>query len=239
MKKTWYSILPWMSLISGLLVIVLLVLGVVMMPSKKNENTANRKVVLDKLKQIQVDSTEINSRAFFEYFDKTLSCSLIDTKWLISDKGEIIYANGMMAPSTPLHSNAYNIEDAQSRGLISAVESNIDSIQKCTMLIAARIRSEGEHNDILGHLVVPLKSSSGVLVGFAGVAYNLDDKNQSYQYYQFIIMALGICFLSYWLLLPLWVYFDSRERNNKYVLWTLFVLIGNLPAYIAYLLARK
>lgn len=239
MKKIWYNILPWLSLISGFLVIILLALSTVLKPSTNSESTINRKMALEKLKQIRVDSTVINSKAFFDYFDKTLSISVINTKWLISTKGEIIYANGMMAQSTPLHSNAYDFEDTQSRGLISAVECNIDSIQRNTLLIAARIRGEGEHNDVLGHLVIPLKTGSDVLVGFAGVAYNLDNTNSSFQNYYLIIIALVICFLLYWFLLPLWVYFDCRERNNKYVLWSLFVLIGNLPAYIAYLLARK
>jgi hypothetical protein len=239
MKKIWYRVLPGMALTSGILVIILLVLGAVLKPSNNRVSPVNRKIALDKLKQIRVENADINSKAFLDYFEKTLNCSVIDTKWLISEKGEIIYTNGTMAQSTPLHSNIYSFEDAQSQGLIAAVDFNMDSLQKRIMLIAARIRCEGEHNDIFGHLVIPLKTSSNVLVGFVGVAYNLDAKTPSFQNYYLIIIALVFCFLLYWLLLPLWVYFDCRERNNKYVLWTLFVLIGNLPAYIAYLLTRK
>ena len=239
MKKTWYRILPWMALSSGIFVILLLCLATILKPSKNIESKVNRKIALDKLKQIRVESSDINSKPFFDYFDKILSCSEIDTKWLISGNGEIIYAKGMMAQSTPLHSNVYNGGDAQSRGLIAAVEGNIDSVQKHIMLVAAAIRCEGEHNDMIGHLVMPLKTSSNVLVGFVGVAYNLDDLKPPFQNYYLIIIALIICFLLYWLLLPVWVYFDCREKNNKYILWTMFVLIGNLPAYIAYLISRK
>lgn len=239
MKKTWYKVLPWMALISGILVILLLVLGTILKPSKNSVSTVNRKIALDKLKQIRVESADINSKAFFDYLDKTLSCSVIDTKWLVSENGEIIYANGMMAQSAPLHSNVYSFVDVQSQGLINAIECNIDSLQKQIILIAARIRSEGEHNDILGHLVTPLKTSSNVLVGFVGVAYYLDDSKPPFQNYKLVIIALIICFLLYWLLLPLWVYFDCRARNNKYILWSIFVLLGNIPALIAYLISSR
>jgi hypothetical protein len=240
MKKTWFRILPWMALSSGILVILLFGLAAILKPSKNIESTVNRKIALEKLKQIRIESTEnINSKAFFDYFDKTLSGSVINTKWLVSEKGELIYAKGIMAQSTPLNSNMYSLKDYQSRGLIDAVECNIDSIQKRILFVAASIRSEGEHNDIYGHLVIPFKTSSNVLVGFAGVAYSLDDSKPPIQNYYAIIIALIICFLMYWLLLPLWVYFDCREKNNKYILWTIFVLLGNVPALIAYLILNR
>jgi hypothetical protein len=240
MEKKWYKILPWMALSSGILVILLVGLGAILKPSKNIESTVNRKIALDKLKQIRIESAEnINSKAFFDYFDKILSGSVINTKWLVSEKGEIIYAKGSMAQSTPLNSSIYSLADAQSMGLIEAVEYNLDSVQKGIIYAASMIRQEGEHNDIYGHLVVPLKTSSNVLVGFAGVAYSLDDSKSPVQNYYLVIMALIICFLLYWLLLPLWVYFDCRERNNKYILWALFVLLGNIPALIAYLISNR
>jgi hypothetical protein len=92
---------------------------------------------------------------------------------------------------------------------------------------------------MIGHLVIPLKTNSDSLVGFVGVAYSLDDLKPPFENYYIIIIALVICFLLYWLSLPLWVYFDCRERNNKYILWTIFVLFGNIPAFIAYLIANR
>ena len=240
MKKTWYRILPWMALSSGVLVVLILGLAAILKPSKNIESSVNRKIALDKLKQIRIESTEnLNSKAFFDSFDKVLNCSVITTKWLISEKGEIIYANGVMAQSTPLNSNIYSLVDAQNRGLIDAVEYALDSLQMRLLFAAASIRREGDHNDIYGHLVIPLKTSSNVLVGFIGVAYSLDDSKPPFQNYYVIIIALIVCFLLYWLLLPLWVYFDCRERNNKYILWSIFVLFGNVPALIAYLISNR
>ncbi len=239
MKKNWYKILPWIALSSGIIAIILLVLGTILKPSINIEGRVNRKIALDKLNQLRIDSTvNVNSKVFFDYYDKTLSGSVINTMWLVSGKGEIIFTKGMMSQSTPLNSNIYNL-DAQSRGLINAVEFNLDSVQKSIMYVASMIRREGGHNDIFGHVVIPLKTSSNVLVGFAGVAYSLDDSTPPIQNYNLIIIALAICFLLYWLLLPLWVYFDCRERNNKHILWTLFVLLGNVPALIAYLILNR
>jgi hypothetical protein len=176
MQKTWYRILPWVALSSGILIILLLASAIIFKPSQNIENTVNRKIAFDKLKQIRVESADnLNSKAFFDYFEKTLSCSVISTKWLVSERGEVIYAKGVMAASTPLNSNIYSLVDAQNRGLIDAIECNVDSVQKRIMFVAASIRREGDHNDIYGHLVMPLKTSSNVLIGFVGVAYSLDD----------------------------------------------------------------
>jgi hypothetical protein len=239
MKEKWFRILPWVALSSGILVIVLIVVAIVLKQPQNLESSVNREVALGKLKQIRVAGMDdLNSTAFFEYFEKTISCSAISSKWLASDNGEITYAKGAMAAGTTLKSSIYSIEDLQSRGLIDAVADNIDSVQKGILFMAAKIRSEGEHNDIYGHLVIPLKTSSDVVVGFAGVAYSLDDSKPALQNY-LIDIALIICFIIYWLSLPLWVYFDCRDKNNKYVLWSIFVLAGNIPAFIAYLITNK
>jgi hypothetical protein len=239
MQKTWYRILPWVALSSGILIILLLASAIIFKPSQNIENTVNRKIAFDKLKQIRVESADnLNSKAFFDYFEKTLSCSVISTKWLVSERGEVIYAKGVMAASTPLNSNIYSLVDAQNRGLIDAIECNVDSVQKRIMFVAASIRREGDHNDIYGHLVMPLKTSSNVLIGFVGVAYSLDDSKPPIQNYV-ISIALIICFFLYWVSLPLWVYIDCREKNNKLILWTLFVFFGNIPALIAYLISNR
>ena len=239
MKKEWYSKLPWVGLISGGLMIILFVLAIIFLPTVNTESTVNRKIASDKLKEIRIERSEtLNSKIFADYLDKTLDVPVINTKWLINKDGEIIYANGMMAASTPVNTSIYTLVDNQSRGLINAVEENIDSLQKKLLYVAAAIRSEGDHNDMIGHIVMPLKSNSGDLAGFVGVAYDLDNTAQPLQFY-IVDIALIISFLVYWLSFPLWVYFDCRKRNNKYILWTLFVLVGNLPAYIAYLITKK
>jgi len=239
MKKELYSKLPWLGLMSGILMIILFFLAIIFKPSASQESLVNRKIVSDKLKEIRIESKEtVSSKTFIDYLNKTLDGSVINTKWLISEDGEIIYTHGMMAASTPINASIYSLIDNESLGLINAVEGNIDSLQKQLLYVAAAIRSEGDHNDIIGHIVVPLKTSSNQLAGFVGIAYDLDDMIQPFQFYA-IGIALFISFLVYWLSFPLWVYFYCRKRDNKYILLTLFVLVGNLPAYIAYIITKK
>jgi hypothetical protein len=239
MKKELYNKLPWIGLISGLLMVILLVMGFVFRPTTNTKSTINRKLVIDKLHEIKIDRKEaLNSIEFTDNLNKTLNVSAINTKWLISSDGLIVYASGMMAPSTPLNTSIYDLTNDQNLGLIYAVEGNMDEVQKKILYAAATIRKEGDHNNIYGHTVVPLKTSAGELVGFIGVAYDLDASTQSSMIY-IIDIALIISFLVYWLSFPLWVYFDCRQKDNKYIFWTLFVLIGNLPAYIAYFITKK
>lgn len=239
MKKEWYSKLPWVGSISGGLMIILFALAIIFLPTVDPESTVNRKIASDKLKEIKIESRKtLNSKTFTDYLNKTLDSSVINTKWLINENGEIIFANGMMAASTPENTSIYNLADNQSLGLIKAVEENIDSQQKLLLYVAAAIRNEGDHNDMIGHIVMPLHTSSDELVGFVGVAYDLDNTAQPLQFY-IVDIALMISFLVYWFSFPLWVYFDGHKRDNKYILWTLFVLVGNLPAYIAYLITKK
>ncbi len=239
MKKIWYNKLPWIGLVSGLLMIILLVMAVVFKPTVNTESPVSRKIVTDKLNEIQIDSKKaFNSNEFIDYLNKTLNGTPVNTKWLISSDGLIVYANGMMAPSTPLNSSIYDLINEQNFGLITAVEDNMNEAQKICLYAAAAIRKEGDHNNVYGHIVVPLKTDANDLVGFVGVAFDLDDTTQSSMIYV-IDIALIICFLLYWLSFPLWVYFDCRQKDNKYIFWTLFVLIGNLPAYIAYFITKK
>ena len=144
----------------------------------------------------------------------------------------------MMSQSTPLNSSVYNLIEDRSRGLLNAVDENLDTLRKEILYIAAAIRSEGEHNDMLEHIVMPLKTSSNELAGFIGVAYEINGPDHPVQFY-IIDNILVVSFIIYWLWLPIWVYIDARKRNEKHILWTLFILIGNLPAFISYLLSRK
>jgi hypothetical protein len=239
MKKNWHNILPWIALLSGFLLVSLIIVALVFKPQSNFENTENKKIAMDKIKQISLESkVTLNSKVFFDYVDSTISGNPINTVWIISEKGVIVYAKGTMAASTPINTIVYNSIDYQDRGLINAVEGSLDTIQKQVIFIAAAIRNEGEHNDVFGHLVMPLKSNQNELAGYIGVAYSLNNSKPELEVY-IIGIAIFICFFLYWLSMPVWVYFDSRNRNDRYILWTMFVLIGNLPAYIAYLISRK
>ncbi len=240
METKRFNKLPWITLISGIIMVILIAIAFVFKSTRNIENPQNRNITLEELRQISIDNKEdIFSKSFHDYVNNTLNSSIISTKWLISNKGIFLYANGATAASTPVNSSIYSSIDKQSLGLLNAVDENLDSFQKTILYAAAAIRKEGEHNDIYGHIVLPLKTSSNEPAGFIGVSYELDYSDQTFQGYIIISFALLICFLIYWLSLPVWVYFDSRNKNDKYILWTVFVLFGNIPAYIAYLLSKN
>jgi hypothetical protein len=240
MRKNWYNILPWIALISGCMLAFMLILSIFIYPIHKNtDNKENRELAYGKLKTIGVVSKEtITQKSFPDSVNKILNSSPVNTVWIISREGKIIYANGQMSPSTPLNESVYNMIENQSLGLIDAVKDNFDPIQKQILFTAAAIRHEGEHNDIYGHLVMPLKTPQNEVAGFIAVAYSLNSSKTPVETY-IIILATLFCFLVYWISIPLWVYFDSQQRTDKSIYWTLFVLIGNLPAYIAYLITKK
>jgi len=239
MKKNLHDILPWIALTSGFLVLVLAMVAIISRPDQGTVNPENKKIVTEKLGQIHPDSKEaFSSQAFFDFADQALRCNIIHTIWIFNEKSELIYVKGQMARSTPLNSIADSLTGSQNRGLIAAVEENLDPLQKQLITIAAAIRREGEHNDIYGHQVVPVKTNQNEPVGFIGVAYSLGTSKPSASIC-ILEISLLIFFLIYWLSIPAWVYLDSRQRNENRLLWTLFTLIGNLPAYIAYLIVRK
>ncbi len=238
MKKDLHRVLPRIALVSGAMVLAVAAAAIYFRPSSNQESTANRKLAFDMMRKISIDNRQaVQSSSFPDYLDQILSSNVINTWWLISDKGVVIDAKGLMAASTPVNSNVYDLVKGQNLGLIKAVEDNMDPLQKELLYVAAAIRREGEHNDVIGHLVTPLKTPAGELAGYVGIAYDLEGPAHK-GFYIGISAALAVCFLIYWLSLPLWVYLDARKRNEKYGLWTLFVLTGNLPAFIAYLLTR-
>jgi hypothetical protein len=239
MKTRWYKILLWIALSSGIIFVVFLALAVLLKPAVKTEDSVNKEIVLENISQIRLEyPMTINSKDFFEYFDRKTGCSEISTKWLINNTGEIIFAKGTTAMSTPLNTSIYSLAGNSDKALIDAVSTSLDTVQKELLYAAAAIRREGEHNDILGHLVIPLKAESGELAGFVGVAYNRDNSKATATTY-IIIGVLIISFLLYWLSLPVWVYFDCRESSNNSIFWALFILFGNIPALVAYLIVTK
>lgn len=48
-----------------------------------------------------------------------------------------------------------------------------------------------------------------------------------------------LCFLVYWLSLPIWVTLDALRRHERAPVWGIFTLIGNIIGLIVYLLARR
>jgi hypothetical protein len=239
MKKNWINALPRVALLTGFGVLILFVLAVIFRPVPVIETNQHKTMIIKIIQdQLSDNKGDPNDKTFQKHFDKLIDGKVIHTVWLVDTSGRFVYAKGLMSAGTSINSNAFDRTDPQSRGLISAVEGNLDKYQKMMLYIAAAMRREGEHNDIYGHIVMPLKSVSSGITGYVGIAYELGEPRQA-SVRILIGISLAVFFLIYWLSLPLWVYYDSRERKSSGMLWTLFVFLGNLPALVAYLIWKK
>ncbi|MCX6120207.1 MAG: hypothetical protein NTX44_01120 [Ignavibacteriales bacterium] len=241
MKNNIIKSLPWIALISGLSAILIFVLSIFFYNHKNTENTENRLKSQNLLNGFQnLNASDISGDLFKSRLNDLLKNPEISTVWFISNNGTFIYANGFLAASTPLNRNVSELATSETKEIVHSISDNLSEEQKLLLLSASAIQREGEHNDIVNHLLVPIKNNNSGLAGFIGLSYNIENKDNVWGK---SILIIGILFffsfIIYWISLPVWVYFDSRQKEEKYVLWTLFVLIGNLPAYIAYLLIRK
>jgi len=159
--------------------------------------------------------------------------------WLFSPDGRVLLSEGATAASTPVHSRMEELASPEASALVSALPESLMTPEVRTgLLVASSIRREGSHNDVYGHFVYPIRGEAGTLRGFVGVAYPLGSLEASLLWKLAVMLAI-LSLALYWLSLPLWVLVDGRERGEPAIPWAVFVLIGNLVALIAYILARR
>ena len=123
------------------------------------------------------------------------------------------------------------------RVLDALPESAFTVEQRTLLLTSSAIQAEGEHNDIYRHLVGEVRSQDGSVIALIGMAYYINPDEADAAWIALVIgglVSLGV----YWLALPTWVFFDARFRGERAWVWAVYVLIGNLVALIAYILAR-
>jgi len=68
-----------------------------------------------------------------------------------------------------------------------------------------------------------------------GVITKLNSINR---YGTVLFQAYRICFILFWLLLPVWVYMDARKSRNNAAAWGILTLFTNLIGWAVYLIAR-
>ena len=169
---------------------------------------------------------------------RALTNSHIATVWLIDSDGRFLLSEGSTALSTPSGSTVEDMATDDARGLLGTLPAQTFTEEQETWLLAASaIRREGSHSDIYRHLLRPINGLDGTPVALAGVAYEHAGWAAGLGWMAAVLLAV-LSLAVYWMALPLWVFLDSSERGDRAVPWATFVLMGNLVALIAYLLAR-
>ncbi|OHB66621.1 MAG: hypothetical protein A2V70_00775 [Planctomycetes bacterium RBG_13_63_9] len=201
------------------------------------ETRAAAETVLAKLEAMQ--PTGPNDRAFRIALAKAPQEPYVAAVWLIGPDGRFVYSTGGTAQSTRAGCTAEELATDETRRVLAALPASaLSEEQRTWLLAAAAIQREGEHNDILRHLLRPVRDAQGRVVALMGMSYQASAAEVGMPYN--VSMLTGLAGLAvYWLSLPLWVLLDARQRWDYAVVWALFVLIGNLVALIAYLLARS
>ncbi len=157
--------------------------------------------------------------------------------WLIGADGQIRFSTARCAD----HGSVQQLALPETRRVLSEMPAGFLTRQQETALLAASaIQREGEHNDVFRHLIRPLPGPQDTPLGFVGVAYDVSARAGSFPGlgYAVPVLLVPVALLVYWLALPWWVFLDARGRGERAWVWALFVLLGNLVALLAYLLAR-
>ena len=158
--------------------------------------------------------------------------------WLIRSDGQITFSNARFADRGRVEEWA---TDETRRVLSEIPEGFLTPQQRTALFAASAIQSEGEHNDVLRQMVRPLRGGDDVELGFVGVSYDANPALRDFPDfgYAIAVFVIPIGLMVYWLALVGWVFLDAKVRGERAYVWAMFVLLGNLAALFAYLLARQ
>lgn len=231
--------LPWITLISLLVAAVLILVFSTNRDknlSESPETSAAADQTIEKISSLQPE--QITDSTFIEVVDQERNTKYISQIWLFDQDGIITFPDDLPYTGESAEERAVS----QVKQMLSALpEGTLTAEQRMLMLVSSAIQAEGEHSDVFRYQVVPLKSKSGVVIGYLGLAYDISTWVASTPRAGEILTLLGfiVSLGIYWISLALWTYLDAREHRERALVWLIYVLIGNLVAFIAYLLARN
>jgi hypothetical protein len=180
----------------------------------------------------------LDEPGFRQALDKLSRSRYVYGVWLIRLDGQIAFSTAGFATSGSVQDLAL---DETRRVLSEMPEGFLSAQQRIALLAASTIQREGEHNDIFRQMIRPLRNGADAELGFIGVSYNATPDAGVFPgiSYAITLFLIPIGLLVYWLALPWWVFLDAKARGERAWVWAMFVLLGNLVAFFAYLLARR
>lgn len=238
MKQPIKTLLPWVAVLSALAAVILVIIGIPQRQGMLSDNGVTRAAAAARLEGfLSPAPASLEEDNFRHSLEALPGKAYITTAWAFAPDGRIVAHAGMMVPKEGL---AGEWATAETQRLLESLPPAALSEEQRTLLqVVSAIQAEGEHNDVLRHLVREVRSPQGVLLGWVGIAYEVSPAIGAPNTAWMLSLLAWLFFMGiYWLSLPMWVWLDARQRGERAGVWALFVLIGNLVALMAYLLTR-
>ncbi|MBN1584102.1 MAG: hypothetical protein JXA89_25555 [Anaerolineae bacterium] len=242
----WCKALPVVAVVAALLVLLMvLVMGpwlgqrILLTVDAGETRRVIESTTLTDLLEMHPDS--VDDEVFRMAVTQALDMPYVVYIWLFASDGRVVEGNRSLVPGTaggPATAETSATDEMRRVIGILAPEA-LNAEQRTALLAASAMQKEGEHNDVFRHLLHDLRGPAGELVGWIGITYDVSSA-VSAPGAGFITFVIGLVVTAavYWLSLPAWVWIDARLRGERAWVWAMFVLLGNLVALIAYLLAR-
>lgn len=237
MSKQVKSILPLLAAASALVVAVCGLISIASRAPLLVESEEARQAAGTILARLQaMEPASLEDGTFRRALAAAGEAPGVAYTWLFAADGRVLQGNLAASPG----STAAGMATAETQRLLAMVPAGaLDGEQRLLLLAASAMQAEGEHNDVYRHQVRELRAADGTLTGLVGLTYDANPGVGAPAAAYVLSLLAGLLALAvYWLCLPLWVWLDARERGERAWAWAVFVLLGNLVALLAYILAR-
>ena len=179
--------------------------------------------------------SSLDGTSFREAIAQAKDAPYVAVIWLFAPDGRILEGNRSVSRGTVQESAT----DEMRRVLGMLPKGALGAEQRIALLAASAMQKEGEHNDVYRHLLREVHGPDDDVVALIGITYDVSPATGSPGLaYKLLVAMLPLGLGVYWLALPAWVWLDARARGERAWVWAVFVLLGNLVATIAYILAR-
>lgn len=233
--------LPMVAVIAGVAAVILIAFFANLVASQQRELGAILQSVQKTLASLEaLRPASIEDAAFRDAVKQTLKAPHVVSVWLFAPDGRIVSSEGASTASSDRVQELVTSDTL--RGLHAFHKGDPSEIDWVAVMALSAMPREGEHNEVFLPYVQAIRGPSGSYVALVGVAYEVSDVIPKRRLGLGSIAAMLGFYLAapiYWLALPLWVFLDARDRRDRALAWGIFVLIGNLVALLAYLLATS
>jgi hypothetical protein len=237
MNKRLKSSLPVIAAISAMIALICIVVSILGRNTLLADTGETRQTAESILSRVQaMHPTSADDAAFRQALTTAGGEPYIAYVWLFTPEGKVLQGNLAVSPGSTVETMATE----ETRRVLAALPADTFSAeQRLALLAASAMQAEGEHNDVFRHLLRETRGPDGGLVALVGLTYDMSSSISAPGLVYNLSLVVGLlAMVVYWLSLPVWVWLDARERGERAWVWAVFVLLGNLVALIAYILAR-